>query len=127
MLFDERAGLAQARSGVGPGGVCSAAAMRCTGTNVVARSTIGVILLGSTTGASPMRDRATRQCSYALLMLDGSRKEFSAMDVGEALQIARTILPNGRSASLVENEVALAEVTCSRNGFCEVSPVHPPA
>jgi hypothetical protein len=65
------------------------------------------------------------QRSYALVLNDGSRKEFAAEDAAHALQMAQAVLPKGRAASLMEDGVPLAEISYSPNGFWAVSSCAP--
>jgi len=58
---------------------------------------------------------------YSLVMKDGSRKEFRAIDVSNALSLARAILPVGSAASLCEEGKFVAEVTYSAEGYLAVS------
>lgn len=59
--------------------------------------------------------------SYALVLHDGSKKEFSAEDAANALQMARQVLPPGCSAALLEDGTTLAEINYSPDGFWAVS------
>lgn len=68
-----------------------------------------------------MAARDFGQRSYTLVMSDGSRKEFSASDAAEALNVARGVLPLGRSASLLEDGIVLAEIDYAPEGFWQVS------
>jgi hypothetical protein len=59
--------------------------------------------------------------NYALVLEDGSRKEFKAQDAAHALVRAQAILPHGRAAALCEDGVPLAEISYSTEGFWAVS------
>lgn len=59
--------------------------------------------------------------SYALVLKDGSKKEFSAEDAADALRMAQAVLPEGHSAALVEDGTTLAEINYSPTGFWAVS------
>ena len=64
---------------------------------------------------------SSTKCSYSLVFEDGSRHALSANDAVQALKGAQSVLPEGGSATLIEDGVLLARLAYSDSGFWTVS------
>jgi hypothetical protein len=73
--------------------------------------------------------RTSQPHSYELVRTEtGERTQFQAANVSDALLHAQSLMSEGEPATLAEDGIVLAHLTCSSNGFWGVDtplPVQP--